>query len=45
MPGRGSRVMFKTAKQGRAELEKAANKTQAVPDLSGNSMLFGSTLL
>eukprot|EP00903_Cladosiphon_okamuranus_P017709 g16306.t1 len=45
MPGRGARVMFKTAKEGRLALEKAANKTAAVPDLSGNSMLFGSTLL
>lgn len=36
--------MYKTAKEGRADLEKAANRTQAVPDLMGNSMLFGSTL-
>lgn len=45
MPGRGARVIYRTAKEGKADLEKAADKTQAAPDLSGNHMLFGSTLL
>lgn len=45
MPGRGARVMYKDAEEGKADLEKAAERTSAVPDLSGNRLLFGSGLL
>lgn len=45
MPGRGARVRYKTAKECRADLEKAANSTAAVPDLSANGLLFGSSTL
>jgi len=45
MPGRGGRVRYKTAKECRADLERAANSTAAVPDLAANSLLFGSSTL
>ncbi|CAM9876277.1 unnamed protein product [Scytosiphon promiscuus] len=45
LPGRGARVMYKTAKEGKGDLEKAAFRTEEVPDLTKNRLLFGSSFL
>ncbi|CAB1099594.1 unnamed protein product [Ectocarpus sp. CCAP 1310/34] len=45
MPGRGARVMYRTRKEGKADLEKAAERTEALPNLAGNRLLFGTEFL